>query len=57
MGTTTREFASADRYRYDFGLCSYENGFSQVDTRQDAWYYGTWANPYKFIEMGSSEGR
>ena len=56
MGTTTREFASADRYRYDFGLCSYENGFSQVDTRQDAWYYGTWANPYKFIIFNYCEG-
>ena len=27
----TREFCSADRYIYDFGLCSYENGWAQVD--------------------------
>ncbi len=37
----TREFAPADRYTYDFGLCSYENGWAQVDTAQDASYFGT----------------
>ena len=51
-----QEFASADRYLYDFGLCSYENGFSQIDTNQDAWYYGTWANPFKFIIFNYVEG-
>ena len=28
----TREFCPGDRYAYDFGLCSYENGWAQVDT-------------------------
>ena len=28
----TREFCPDDRYVYDFGLCSYENGWAQVDT-------------------------
>lgn len=56
MATKKREHASADRYRYDMGLCSYENGFSQVDTSQDAWYYGTWANPEKFIIFNYCEG-
>ena len=36
----TREFAPADRYVYDFGLCSYKNGCAQVDTAQDASYFG-----------------
>jgi len=35
----------ADRYKYDFGRCSYANGWAQIDTRQDAPYYGTWCNP------------
>ena len=28
----TREFCPSDRYVYDFGLCSYEKGWAQVDT-------------------------
>ena len=34
-----------DRYLFDNGICSYKQGFAQVDTTQDAWYYGTWTNP------------
>lgn len=52
----TREFAPADRYRYDFGPCSYENGFAQVDTAQDASYYGTWANPTSLVIFSYCEG-
>jgi len=39
------EFAPADRYTYDFGACTYARGWAQIDTRQDASYYGTWTNP------------
>ncbi len=51
-----REFCPGDRYRYDFGLCSSSNGFAQVDTQQDASYYGTWANPEKLIVFSYTEG-
>jgi len=51
-----REFAPADRYKYDWGLCSAKNGFAQVDTGQDAEYYGTWANPFKLIIFNYCEG-
>lgn len=34
-----------ERYDYDFGVCSYANGFAQIDTEQDASYYGNWINP------------
>ena len=37
-----REFCPGDRYTYDFGLCSFEKGWAQVDTAQDASYFGTW---------------
>ena len=53
---TIREFADGNRYLYDFGLCSAKNGFAQVDTEQDASYYGTWANPFKLIIFSYCEG-
>lgn len=53
---TTREFAAGDRYRYDFGLCSYANGWAQIDTAQDASYFGTWANPTKLMIFSYCEG-
>jgi hypothetical protein len=45
-----------DRYRYDFKLCSYEKGWAQVDTRQDASYFGTWCHPTTFELMSYCEG-
>jgi len=50
------EFCPADRYTYDMGLCSLANGFSQLDTKQDASYFGTWANPTKFVIFSYCEG-
>ena len=50
------EFCPADRYRYDFGLCSPVNGFAQLDTSEDAWYYGNWANPEKLVLFSYCEG-
>lgn len=38
-------FAPADRYLYDFKVLTYAKGWAQVDTKQDASYYGTWTNP------------
>ena len=35
----------SDRYKYDFRRCTYAKGWAQVDTKQDASYYGTWTNP------------
>jgi hypothetical protein len=52
----TREFCPADRYVYDFGLCSYEKGWAQVDTAQDASYFGTWANPAGLMIFNYCEG-
>jgi hypothetical protein len=34
-----------DRYKYDFRNCTSANGWAQLDTRQDASYYGNWVNP------------
>ena len=35
----------SDRYSFDVGLFSNANGFAQIDTKQDASYYGTWCSP------------
>ena len=53
---TITEFAPGDRYRYDVGLCSTKNGFAQIDTSQDAWYFGTWANPERLMIVCYCEG-
>ncbi len=45
-----------DRYRYDWGRCSYANGWAQIDTRQDASYYGTWTNPERREIFNYCEG-
>jgi hypothetical protein len=51
-----REFCPNDLYIYDFGLCSCENGRVQVDTTQDASYFGTWANPIRLMIFSYCEG-
>lgn len=53
---TIRDFEPANRYVYDFGPCSAKNGFAQVDTQQDAWYFGIWANPEKMVVITYAEG-
>jgi hypothetical protein len=45
--TKTGFYSQRDRYFYDFGECSSEHGWAQIDTKQDASYYGTWTNPEK----------
>ena len=52
----TREFCPGDRYTYDFGSCCYEKGWAQVDTAQDASYFGTWANPTRLMIFSYCEG-
>lgn len=45
-----------NRYQYDWGMCSYDKGFAQIDTDQDASYYGTWTNPFTRIILNYCEG-
>lgn len=46
----------ADRYCFDFDLCHYRKGWAQCDTKQDASYYGTWANPLTLQVVCYCEG-
>jgi len=45
-----------DRYQFDFDRCSLKNGWAQIDTSQDAWYFGQWANPLELRIMVYAEG-
>ena len=54
--TTTREFCPADRYVYDFGLCHFKKGWAQVDTSEDAPWFGTWASPSRRAILTYCEG-
>ena len=57
MATMTRGFdVMGDRYKYDFEECRLSDGWAQIDTRQDASYYGTWANPLTLELQSYCEG-
>jgi len=45
-----------DRYAFDFGPCTYANGLAQIDTKQDASYFGTWCNPDSLKIVNYCEG-
>ena len=47
---------NGDRYHFDFGECTAANGYAQVDTPQDASYFGIWTNPFDFITVSFMEG-
>lgn len=44
-----------DRYAFD-RECSCTRGWAQVDTRQDAPYFGLWTNPFSFKILTYCEG-
>jgi len=45
-----------DRYKYDFEKCHFKDGWAQLDTKQDASYYGNWVNPSKRLLFSYCEG-
>jgi len=54
---TVREFyPDAERYLFDFKLCTLKKGYAQLDTKQDASYFGAWANPEKLVYVSYTEG-
>ena len=50
-----RGFISASRYLFD-GTFLPSMGWSQIDTDQDAWYFGQWANPLTLSYSSYVEG-
>ncbi len=53
---TEENFIEADRYLFDFYYCSTGNGYAQIDTSQDASYYGIWTNPFRRTIFSYCEG-
>lgn len=53
---TNRDRIDADRYHFDFAICHPDAGWAQVDTPEDAWYFGTWANPTSLMITTYAEG-
>lgn len=53
MKTETAFNGMTDRYAFDFGECA---AFVQMDSKQDASYYGTWANPETLRMVSYCEG-
>jgi hypothetical protein len=56
MKRTTGFEAMGDRYKYDFNQCHFKKGWAQLDTRQDASYFGNWLNPITFEHFSYCEG-
>ena len=54
--TRTRETVQTSRYQFDFEECHFEKGWAQLDTAQDAGYYGNWANPDTLEIVTFAEG-
>jgi len=51
-----RSFEPGDRYRYNFDLCSFARGWAQIDSAQDASWFGTWASPAERTILNFAEG-
>lgn len=45
-----------NRYDFDFGECHVSLGYAQVDTSQDAPYFGIWTNPTTLNTVSYMEG-
>jgi len=56
MTRTTTHVPNIDRYYFDFKACHFSRGYAQIDTDQDACYYGMWTNPTKRVTIEYCEG-
>ena len=51
-----RSFRPCERYFFDIRACKVSDGWAQVDTIQDASYFGNWANPFTLEMVSYAEG-
>jgi hypothetical protein len=47
---------NGSRYEYDFNKCTSEKGWAQIDTEEDASYFGIWINPKEMKILSYMEG-
>lgn len=52
---TTVEHVSGNRYQFD-SLLQAKNGWAQIDTKEDAPWYGNWSNPVAMKVVHFVEG-
>lgn len=45
-----------DRFQFDLRECRPRDGWAQLDTKQDADYYGNWVNPLTLELISYAEG-
>ena len=45
-----------NRYRFDFGECGVTGGWCQIDTSNDASYWGNWIHPEHNLVVHFAEG-
>ena len=53
---TQKSFANCDRYVFDFKYCNSKKGFAQLETTEDAHYFGNWVNFKSFEFVSYVEG-
>ncbi len=56
MQTQSGHMPMIDRYHFDFKTCQPSKGWAQLDTKQDASYFGTWVNPITLELVSYCEG-
>jgi hypothetical protein len=56
MNTQRLFNGDTDRYAFDFKLCTAAKGYAQLDTAQDASYFGNWINPTERRLVSYTEG-
>jgi len=56
MQTKTAFADGIDRYVFDFRVCTSDKGWAQLDTAQDASYFGNWVNPFTRELLSYAEG-
>ena len=47
---------NCDRYAFDFQHCRLADGWAQLDTQEDASYFGNWAHPEQLQVVSFTEG-
>ena len=47
---TQKTFCNSNRYIFDNDICNFKKGFAQIDTTDDASYFGNWVN-FKSLEL------
>lgn len=51
-----QSFEPSSRYDFDFDECNYKKGWCQIDTTEDAPYYGNWFNAKELKATHYCEG-